>query len=109
MSELEIMIYKELHRLFPGNPLNNEIIAKAIDLIVHVELFMDGVRRVTSVAERDRLKALLAECATEIQADLDHEYKNADGDFYHPSYERRYNRDMDIVNRARAELKHTKP
>jgi len=28
-----------------------KIIAKAIDLIVHVELFMDGVRRVTSVAD----------------------------------------------------------
>ena len=102
MSELEIMIYKELHRLFPGNPLNNEIIAKAIVPVVVEE-------RANLEAERDRLKALLAECATEIQADLDHEYKNADGDFYHPSYERRYNRDMDIVNRARAELKHTKP
>jgi pilus assembly protein CpaF len=28
-----------------------KIIAKAIDLVVHVELFMDGVRRVTSVAD----------------------------------------------------------
>jgi pilus assembly protein CpaF len=28
-----------------------KIIAKAIDLIVHIELFMDGRRRVTSVAQ----------------------------------------------------------
>lgn len=53
--------------------------------------------------ERDEARALLAECADELAAYVEGQY-HPDGGVLHPAVRHRYERDMDIVNRARAAL-----
>tara|TARA_B100000749_G_scaffold273372_1_gene256243 strand:- start:3531 stop:3842 length:312 start_codon:yes stop_codon:yes gene_type:complete len=49
----------------------------------------------------DRLRVLLQELANDAEAEYEAKY---DGMLNHPSMKRSYDRDMDVVNRAKSEL-----
>lgn len=53
------------------------------------------------VALIDATKIVLGEMADELEAMYREEYMDSEGNLFHPLYERRYNRDMEIVHRAR--------
>lgn len=61
-------------------------------------------RALKAEAERDSLRGLLEECAIDLANYVDGDYP-ADLRKQHPSYQRKYDRDMSLVHRIRADLK----
>jgi hypothetical protein len=51
----------------------------------------------------DYILVLLEDLANELEAEIDARYRNMDGEI-HPAERRRYNRDMEPVNKAREAL-----
>lgn len=47
------------------------------------------------------VKHTLEGMADELEAEYREKYMDSDGNLFHPLYERRFNRDMEIVHRAR--------
>jgi hypothetical protein len=52
-----------------------------------------------------RLRKLVEELASDLQAEVESRYCDGSGNLVHPSYQRRYERDMEPVIRANAALR----
>jgi hypothetical protein len=59
-----------------------------------------------ALARVAKLEEVLKECADDLEAEFLHRYKLNDGTI-HPAQQRDFDRDMDLVVRARAALKDT--
>lgn len=62
---------------------------------------VEAVKMWVDVALIDATKSVLEEMADELEAEYREKYMDSDGNLFHPLYERRYNRGMEIVHRAR--------
>lgn len=86
---------------------HNDFFATVTDAETEENAEFPGEIKYVRADELDRLRVALRDCADDLEAEINAKYQAANRAY--PSEERRFQRDMETVRQARAELARGKP